>query len=110
MAGTRVDSTLMSRGIQSVGTFALEVWETTDRREEIQRVAVAVAVLDAQYKVFDLAPDATSYSMGMTMPATVAVPEPAAVVRRAEVAGEELARRLVAEVRRVFADAGAIAR
>lgn len=110
MGGTRVDSALLGRGIEDVGLFALAVWNAIDRREEVQQVAVAVAILDAQHKVFDLAPDATSYSMGMQTPATVVVPEPPAVVRRGEVAGAELAQRLVAEARRVFTDAGAAAR
>lgn len=110
MAGTRVDSALLARGVADVGSFALAVWNAIDRREEVQQVAVAAAILDAQHKVFDLAPDATSYSMGMQTPATVLVPEPPAVVRRAEVVGAELAERLVAEARRVFADAGAAAR
>jgi hypothetical protein len=110
MAGTRVDSALLARGIKDVGAFALAVWEAIDRREEVQQVAAAVAILDAQHKVFDLAPNATSYSMGMQTPPTVVVPEPPAVVRRGEVAGDDLARRLVAEARRVFADAGAAAR
>jgi hypothetical protein len=110
MAGTRVDSALLARGIQDVGSFALDVWDAIDRREEVQQVAVAVAILDAQYKVFDLAPDATSYTMGMRTPPTVVVPDPPALVRRGEVASNELARRLVAEARRVFADAGAAAR
>lgn len=110
MAGTRIDSTLLARGIQSVGTFALAAWEHVDGRDEVQQVAVAVAILDAQHKVFDLAPTATSYSIGMTMPSTVIVPEPVAIVRRGEIAGEELARRVVAEAKRVFADAGAVAK
>jgi hypothetical protein len=110
MAGTRVDSALLAGGIVNVGAFALAVWNAIDRREEVQQVAVAVAIPDAQQKVFDLAPDATSYSMGMQTPSTVVVPEPPAVVRRGEVASAELARRLVAEARRVFADAGAVAR
>lgn len=110
LAGTRVDSELLARGIQNVGTFALGVWKRIDQREEVQQVAVAIAILDAQHKVFDLPPDARSYSMAMNMPATVVVPEPPVLVRRAEVGGEQLATRLVAEVRRVFADAGAIAR
>lgn len=109
MAGTRVDSVLLARGIEDVGSFALAVWNSIDRREEVQQVAVSVAILDAQYKVFDLAPDATSYSTGMQTPPTVVVPEPPAVVRRGEVASVELAKRLVAEARRVFADAGAVA-
>jgi hypothetical protein len=40
----------------------------------------------------------------------VIVPEPVAIARRGEIVGEELARRLVAEARRVFADAGALAK
>jgi hypothetical protein len=109
MAGTRVDSALLARGIEDVGSFALAVWNAIDRREEVQQVAAAVAILDAQTKVFDLAPDATSYSTGRQTLTTVVVPEPPAVVRRAEVAGPELAQRLVAEARRVFTDAGATA-
>lgn len=110
MAGTRVDSALLAHGIADVGAFALTVWEAIDRREEVQQVAVALAILDAQHKVFDLAPNATSYSMGMQTPSIVVVPDPPVVVRRGEVPSDELARLLVAEVRRVFADAGAIAR
>lgn len=110
LAGTRIDAALLGRGIEEVGSFALAVWNAIDRREEVQQVAVALAILDAQHKVFDLAPEATSYSIGMRTPATVVVPEPAVVVRRGEVGSGELARRLVAEAQRVFADAGASAR
>jgi hypothetical protein len=46
----------------------------------------------------------------MSLPNLVVVPEPPIVVRRGEVAGDELARRVVAEVRQIYADAGAIAR
>jgi hypothetical protein len=44
------------------------------------------------------------------MPQSVFVPEPPFVVRRAEVGGDELTQRVVAEVRRVFTDAGAVQR
>lgn len=110
LASTRVDSELLARGIQNAGAFALGVWEKIDRREEVQQVAVAVAVLDAQHKILDLPPNPSSYSMGASMPSTVVVPELPMVVRRAEVAGEQLANRLVAEVRRIFADAHAVSR
>jgi Domain of unknown function (DUF4062) len=110
MAGTRVDSGLLAGGIRNTGAFGLAVWETIDRREEVQQSAIAVAILDAQHKVFDLAPNATSYTMGMQTPPTVVIPEPPAIVRRGEITSEELINRLVAEARRVFADAGALAR
>jgi Domain of unknown function (DUF4062) len=108
-AGTRIDPALLGRGIQSAGSFALDVWARIDPREEVQQVAVAVAILDAQTKVFGLPPHASTYTMGHSLPATVVVPNPPVVVRRGEVSGDQLAARLVAEVRRVYADAGAIA-
>jgi hypothetical protein len=110
MAGSRVDSTLLTHGISNVGEFALAVWDAIDRREEVQQVATAVAIPNAQQKIFDLPPNATSYSMGMQMPTTVCVPASSMIVRRGEVASSELARRLVAEARRIFSDAGAVSK
>jgi hypothetical protein len=110
MAGSRVDPDLLARGVRDVGAFALAVWESIDRREEVQQVAAAIAILNAQHKVFDLAPNATAYSMATGVPPTVVVPDPPAIIRRGEVAGDEFARRVVAEARRIFADAGAVAR
>ena len=111
LAGTRVDSSLFASGVENVGDFALRVWDENDRREEIHQVAVALAIPNAQQEVFDLRPNAGSYSMGMMdHPVTLIVPEPAVIVRRGEVVDEQLVRRLVAEVRRVFADAGVLAR
>ena len=109
MSGARVDPELLARGIRNAGAFALALWELIDRREEVQQVAAAVAILNAQHKVFGLSPNATSFSMGTGVLPTVVVPESPAIVRRGEVAGDELARRIVAEARRVFADAGAVA-
>jgi hypothetical protein len=108
LAGTRIDPALLRAGVQRTGAFALRVWERIDRREAAQQVASCVAVLDAQYKVFGLPSGTRSYSLGMTLPETVVVPEPPSVVRRADVATEELAERVVAEVRRHYADAGAV--
>jgi hypothetical protein len=110
LAGSRIDPTLLKAGIRRVGAFALGAWERIDRREAVQQVAACVAILDAQYKVFGLPTGASSYSLGMTLPQTVIVPEQPAIVRRADIAGEALADRLVAEVRRHYADAGAVAK
>jgi uncharacterized protein DUF4062 len=108
-AGSRIDPTLLKAGIRRAGAFALRVWERIDPREAVQQVAVCVAILDAQYKVFGLPVGASTYSLGMTLPETVVAPEAPAIVRRADVADELLADRLVAEVRRHYADAGALA-
>lgn len=108
LAGTRIDPALLKAGVQRTGAFALRVWERIDPREAVQHVAACVANLDAQYKVFGLPSGARSYSLGMTLPETVVAPEPPSIVRRADISGEELADRVVAEVRRHYADAGAV--
>lgn len=107
---SRVDPERLTEGIRRAGGFALRVWERVDRRDDVSQVAAAVAIPDAQHKVFGPSTSSSSISMGSSLPALVVVPEPAAVVRRADVAAEDLVRRLAAELRRVFADAGAVDR
>jgi len=107
---SRVDAERLRDAISGAGRFALDVWSRIDEREEMQRVAVALTIPGAHNKVFGKATDSSTLSMGWGMPQVVAVPSPPAVVRRAEVGGDVLATRLVAEVKRVFADANAVAR
>lgn len=95
-------------GIVAAGTLALDVWSGIDEREEVQQVAVSVAIPEAQHKVFGVGSNSSSISMGSGLPQLVVVPSPAVVVRRGEVASDGLAARLVAEVKRVFADARAV--
>ena len=106
----RVDPERLAIGIRRAGEFALRVWERVDQRNELHQVALAIAIPDAERKVFGASTGANSISMGSSLPSGVVVPEPATVVRRADVASDDVVRRLVAEVRRVFADAGAIDR
>jgi hypothetical protein len=109
--GMRVEPGRLHDGIVAAGGLARAVWERLDERESIQQVAVAVAIPDAQHKVFGASSGRNSIQMGsFAMPNLIAVPEPPRVVRRAEIGSSELAERLAAEVERVFADAGAIER
>lgn len=105
---SRVDPERLSAGIAATGAFALDVWGRIDEREEVQQVAVAVAIPEAQHKVFGAATHKNTLSMGWGLPQVVAAPNPPVLVRRAEVSGDALAARLVAEVKRVFADSGAV--
>lgn len=107
--GSRVDPGRLHEGIEHGGAFARAAWEAIDEREAVQQVAVALAIPDAQNKVFGASTGRNSIQMGgFGMLNAVIVPDPARIVRRAEVGSSELADRLVADVRRVFADAGAI--
>jgi hypothetical protein len=104
----RVDPSQLEAGLRAACAFALATWDRIDPREEVQQVAVVVAIPEPQHKVYGASTGASSIQLGsFSMPNSVVVPEPPLVMRRADVGGEELVRRLVAEVRRVFADAGA---
>jgi hypothetical protein len=105
-AGSIVEPRLR-RFIQGAGSFALAVWERIDQRQEIRRAALQVAIPGAEYMGFGHTP-VSSMSLGGRVPAVVQVPIPPQVFTRGELATPELARRLVAGVRRVFADAGRV--
>jgi enamine deaminase RidA (YjgF/YER057c/UK114 family) len=108
-SGMRVDPTRLQEAITQAGQFALAVWERIDTRQDVQRVAVAVAIPEAQNKVFGHSTGRNSISMGGSgRLQEVVVPDPPAIVRRSEIGSSELTLRLVAEVRRAFADAGAV--
>jgi hypothetical protein len=88
-------------------TFA---WRTIDRRNEVQEVAVTLAIPEAQHKSWGRGRGSNTISMGgmFSLPETAIAPEPARVLRRADLAREETVRGLAAEMRRLFADAGAV--
>jgi hypothetical protein len=73
-------------------------------------VAVALAIPEAQHKSWGRGRGSNSLSMGgmFSMPAIAIVPKPARVLRRADLARDETVRGLVAEMRRLFVDAGAV--
>ena len=104
-----VDAGRLLFGIAAAGALALGIWERLDEREEVQQVAVAVAIPEAQHKVFGTPSNPNSLSMGWRMPPIVIVPQPPLIARRGEAAAESLSQRLVAEVKRAFVDAGALA-
>jgi hypothetical protein len=107
--GMRVEPARLRDGIVAAGVLARAVWEKLDEREAVQQVAAAVAIPDAQHKVFGASTGRNSIQMGsFSMPNLIVVPDPPRVVRRAEIGSSDVAERLVAEVQRVFADAGAI--
>ena len=104
-----VDADQLAVGIAAAGALVLEIWERLDEREEVQQIAVAVAIPEAQHKVFGTPSNPNSLSMGWGMPPIVVVPQPPVIIRRGEVTADGLSKRLVAEVKRAFADAGALA-
>ena len=108
---SRIDPEKLTGLVERAGRYATGVWRQIDPRGQVQQAAVAVGIPEASMKVYGR-PKAPSSSLsmgGMTrLQGTVMAPEPALIVRRVDVEGEEMRQRLVAAVRRVFADAGSI--
>src|SRR5699024_8345269 len=104
----RVVPERLEQAIRGKVVFAEEVWQRVDRRGEVQEEAVTLAIPDAQNKSWGRARGGNSLSMGgmFSMPAIAIVPEAARVLRRADLARDETVTGLVAEMRRLFVDAG----
>jgi Domain of unknown function (DUF4062) len=108
---SRIDPAKLISLIERAGRYATGVWGHIDPRGQVQQAAVAVGIPEANMKVYGRprAPSSSISMGGMTrLQGTVVAPDPALVVRRVDVEGEEMRQRLVAAVRRVFADAGSI--
>lgn len=106
---SRIDPERLRAGLVDASAFALAVWGRIDERDEVQQAAISLAIPDAQHKVFGKSTGRNTLSLGWGLPQLVSVPSPPLVVRRAELSNDALAARLVAEVKRAFADANAVA-
>jgi hypothetical protein len=100
----------LEEAIRGAAAFAESAWKRIDRRGEVQEVAVMLAIPEAQHKSWGRGRGGNTISMGgmFSLPETAIAPEPARVLRRADLGREETTRGLVAEMRRLFVDAGAV--
>lgn len=106
----RVVPERLEEAIRGAIAFAESVWLRIDPRGEVQEVAVTIAIPQAQHKSWGRGGAGNSISMGgmFSMPETAIAPQPARVLRRADLARDETIIALVAEMRRIFVDAGAV--
>jgi hypothetical protein len=88
--------------------FALTVWERIDPGHDIREAALALAVPDASHKLYAEAPLGGSMSVPMGLPHVVVAPEPPRLVKREDLGNEATTRTLTAELKRRFADEGAV--
>jgi hypothetical protein len=108
---SRIDPGRLDDLVSSAASYALSAWEEIDPRDEVQHVAVAIGIPDANGKVFGRpSRESSSFSFGgsTSLPQTVVAPDPAPVVRKQDVGGGAVHHRMIAAVRRVFADANAL--
>jgi hypothetical protein len=103
-----INSTRLEYNIEAAGRLAQSIWHRLDPHGQVSQVATAAAIPDAQYKVFGL-PSGNTTSMSMSLPQVVVAPDPALIAPRAQLSDEAHVRRMFAEIRRIFQDAGAVA-
>jgi hypothetical protein len=100
----------LQEAIRGAMRFAESVWQRIDPRGEVQELAVTIAIPNAQQKSWGPGRGGNSISMGgmFSMPQTAISPQPPHIVRRADLVRDETTEDLVAEMRRVFVDGGAV--
>jgi hypothetical protein len=106
LGGMQIDPIRLGFFLIEAGRSAQLIWDRIDARSEVGRVAVTVAVLDAQHLAYGVSTG--SVSMGGSVPPTVVAPNPPTLVPRAQLDQEALSRQLQASIKRVFADAGRV--
>jgi uncharacterized protein DUF4062 len=106
----RVVPERLEEAIRGAAAFADSAWKRIDPRGEVQELVVVLAIPEAQHKSWGRGRGGNTISMaGMfSLPDTAIAPKPARVLRRADLGREETARGLMAEMRRLFVDAGAV--
>ncbi len=107
-AGSVVAADRLVELVERAQRFALAVWERVDRGHDVREAALALAVPDASHKVYAEAPLGGSMSVPMGLPHVVVAPEPPRLVRREDLGDATTTQTLTAELKRRFADEGAV--
>lgn len=107
-AGSIVAADRLGELVECGQRFALAVWERVDTGHDVREAALALAIPEATYKVYAESPVGSSMSMPMGLPHVLVAPEPARLVRREDLGSETTTRTLLAEMKRRFADEGAV--
>lgn len=108
-ASMLIDPDRLRELIDHASAFAIRAWSTLDTSQRIGQACAAVGIPGAQNRVYGRT-SGSSISMGgaMRLPQSVVAPQPALLVRRADVGTARLTDPLLAAVERVFRDANAV--
>ena len=108
MGGMAISYPRVERAITATCATAQDLWALLPSGDLIRQAAVTVGVPEANHHPLTLT-GKVGGSMGIpTVPEPLVAPEPAIVVRRAEVGTAEMNRRLAVSLKQGFADHGAV--
>jgi hypothetical protein len=102
-----IDPERLEALIAAAGRGAQLIWDRIDARAEIGQVALTAAVLDAQSVAYGPS-SSGSVSLGGSIPAVLIAPDPPQVFARGQLGQDQVTHRVLAAIRRVFADAGRV--
>jgi hypothetical protein len=108
LGGMQVAHARVVSATESAGRLAQALWGRFDDRGWVRQVAVALAIRDADGKLYVMEQTGSSSRVPMGTPQTVVAPEPAAVLRREDVGTPSATRALAIALKRRFADFGAL--
>jgi hypothetical protein len=94
--------------VEGASRVAQDLWAFADTGGRIRQVVGVLGVPDASMKVYAVSEIGSSMSMPMSTPSPIVAPEPPIVMRRNDVGAGETVRQLVAALKRIFSDHGAI--
>lgn len=106
-----VDPDRLAALLSEAAVFAGAAYDVLDRHRDVDQLAVTAAIIGANGRVFGRPPSTNSMSLGgsHSLPQVVLAPQPALAVRRADLGSADWRTRVTASIKRVFADAGAVA-
>lgn len=108
MGGMAIAYPMVQRAIDITCAAAQDLWDLLPSGHLVRQVAVAVAVPDADGHPLSLG-GLVGGSMGIpTIPSPLIAPNPPIVVRRQDIGGAEMNRRLAVSLKQAFADYGAV--
>ncbi|MBA3809569.1 MAG: DUF4062 domain-containing protein [Solirubrobacterales bacterium] len=104
-----VDPERLEELLTRAAAFALTALDVLDRHQDVQQLAVTGAILNANGRVFGRPTNSGSMTFGNShsLPPTIVAPDPPLVVRRVDLSEDSWSSRVVAAIRRIFADASA---
>ena len=104
-----IDPERLAAVLLAATRFAEGAWTRVDPRGAIQQAALTCAIPNANGRVFGRQSGSTmSFGHSHSLPATVVAPTPPRIVRRQDISTAEVQQSVMAAIRRVFADAGAL--
>lgn len=108
LGSSQVDHERVNEAVLGTGRFSQAVWREIDDRGRVRQVAAAVAIPNAQGKLYVMRSTGNSSPVPSGGPDSVVAPTPGLLLRREDIGTREATNQLAVSLKRAFADHGAL--